>query len=746
MSAVNAIFALTGDTVPADATVTAYDAYEALSQLFTVDVEFWTADADFEIETMMRQPLLLDVVDEKAESRYFHGVVTEAELVDADEEDRFRYRVRLGPFLDALRHRESSRIFQELTPVHVIRKVLEGAGIPAEKVEWKLYNDYLPREYIVQYRESELNFVHRLMEDEGLFYFFQHTPEGHKMIVSDDAEAFAEGENGHVTFTLAADVLSILGALPIKEFSRTRRARTTSVALRDFDFEKPPTFPEGDQDAADTAPLPYYEYPGGFIKSAEGKRRALARMRSLRRDADTCSGKSEAIHLRLGEPFVVENAEQEYCNGSYVITSLRTRGIQTPGADINNFACRNEFEGIPEGAAWAPPRTARRPRIRGVQTAMVMGPTLDEETIHCDKYGRIKVHFFWDREGPNTDKATCWMRVTQLHTGGSVITPRVGWEVAVAFTDGDPDRPFILGRLYNAERSPPYSLPGASASGSLKSASSPGGAGANEIKMSDSGGSQGFGITAQKDLNISIGHDKTEKIGVDEAVTVTVNMKRNVGSNENLQVGANQDLTVGANMEEKIGGNQSITVGANEISNSTSNFVESIDGDRTFTVGANYTCINNSFTVSVTKAITRTVGAVQLMASPYPILENVGGAYTETIGAAKVQLVQGTVAESVGAMKTQTTAAASIHLIKGKLQVGAPMISILVGGIHYQKVAGDYTVKAPMITLLGATGAFKGGSSELKLGGGPILAKGSKISIKAATIIKMGASLKMGSG
>ena len=745
MSAVNSFFTLSGDTVPPDATVVRYAASEALSELFSVDVEFWTEDTGFNVDEMLRKPLLLDIVDETAKSRYFHGVVTEVEFVEGGQQ-RLHFRIRLAPFLDALAHREGSRIFQDLTPVHVVRKVLEGAGILPEQVEWKLYNDYLPREYIVQYRESELNFIHRLFEDEGLFYFFQHTPDGHKMIIADDADAFAEGEAGRVTFAMASDILLIPDAQPIKEFSRTRALRTTNVLLRDFDFEKPAAYPESKQEAPESVPLEYYEYPGGFVSNTEGKRRALARMRSLRRDADTCRGRSEAIQLRLGEPFALEGAEQEYCNGSFVITALRTSGVQTPGEDAINFACHNEFDGISEGGAWAPLRRAHRPKIRGVQTALVMGPTMEEETIHCDKYGRIKVHFHWDRIGANDDKATCWMRVTQLHTGGSVITPRIGWEVAIGFFEGDPDRPFILGRLYNAERSPPYALPGASASGSLKSASSPGGAGANEIKMADSGGSQGFGVTAQKDLNITIGNDKTEKVGVDEAVTVTVNMKRDVGSNEKLEVGADQDFTVGANMEDKIGGSQSITVGANEIANATSNSVESIDGSRTYTVGANYTCINNSFTVDVTGAITRNVGAVQLMASPYPILENVGGAYTENIGAAKVQLVKGTVAESIGAMKTQTTAAASIHIIGGKLQVGAAMISTMVGGIHYQDVAGDYTVKAPMITLLGATGSFKGGSGQLKLGGGPILAKGSKIAIKAATIIKMGSSLKMGSG
>lgn len=743
MSALNAFFTLSGETVPPDATVTRYEAFEALSELFWTDVEFWTSDLSFEIETMMRQPALLDIVDETGTSRFFHGIVGEAEFVDADEA-RLRFRVRLVPFLDALAHRETSRIFQDKTPVHVVRQVFEDAGIPAEKVEWLLYNDYLPREYCVQYRESDLNFVHRLFEDEGLFYFFKHTPEGHVMVVADDAEAFSGDDP--VTFTMSQGLGIIPTAQPIKAFSRTRALRTTGVLLRDYDFEKPQTKPLAEQAAEDALTLAYYEYPAGFIKAAVGKRRALARMRALRRDADTVSGKSRAIGLRVGTEFIIEGCEQEYCNGAFVVTSLRSVGQQNPGQDTENFACNNEFDGIPEGGAWAPPRRAHRPRIRGVQTAIVQGPTADEETIHCDKYGRIKVRFMWDRVGANDDKATCWMRVTQLNTGGSVITPRIGWEVAIGFFEGDPDAPFILGRLYNAERTPPYALPGASASGSLKSSSSPGGAGFNEIKMSDTGGSQGFGITAQKDLNINVGNDKTEKVGVNEEVAVTVNMKRTVGSNESLEVGANQDFTAGANLEEKITGGQTIDVGGNETANATSNFIEKITGDRSYSTGGNFMGINNSLTVDAKGSITRDVGAVQLYASPIAILENVGGNYTETIGAAKVLIAKGTVAESIGAMKTQQTAAAEIHVVSGSIQIQAPMVSNMVGGIHYQDVKGDYTVKAPMITLLGATGTFKGGSSELKLGGGPILLKGSKIAIKGATVIKMGASLKMGSG
>ena len=748
----DSIFDLTCDEIPSDAQVVAYEAHEGLSQRFSVAVELWTHEADFQPEKLLRKPALLSIEHQVSPARYFHGIVVEIELLDVDNDKvgtRYRYRVTLGSFLDALFHREGSRIFQDLTPIHVVRKIFEGAGIYEDHVQWLLYNDYKPREYIVQYRESELNFVERIFEDEGLFYFFRHSPEGHKLVIADDASAFAETEDGDKVLLGLRPGLALGGLVThVEDFTRTRSLRTTEVYLRDYDFKKPTVLPDSTQTAKDVVPVHYYEYPGGFVEAPEAKRRALARMRALRGDADVVRGKSRAIGLRVGAPFIVEGADQEYCNGEFVISSLVSRGKQVPESQdsLENYVHKNEFEGIPAGAAWAPPRKARRPRIRGIQTAIVTGTASDPETIHCDEHARIKVHFHWDRLGNFDDKASCWLRTTQLNTGGSVILPRLGWEVAVGFFEGDPDRPFVLGRLYNGNHPPPYPLPGANASGAIKSMSSPGGAGHNEIKMSDSAGSQGFGISAQKDLNIAIGHDKAEKVGVDEKHQVTVNLKRSVGSDESTTVSGNQSITVGSNHSQKIGGSQTVTVGANETANSTHDFVENAGSSDTYTVGANFTSISNGFTLEAKSGMTRTVSAAHIIMSPSAVMENIGGPLTETVGAVKLVVAKGTVAESTAAMKTQTTAAAEVHLVSGKFQSAAKLVTEMIGGLHYQDVAGDYTVKAPMITLMGAVGAFRGGGSDFKLGGGPITIKGSKIAIKGATIIKMGASLKLGSG
>ena len=339
-----------------------------------------------------------------------------------------------------------------------------------------------------------------------------------------------------------------------------------------------------------------------------------------------------------------------------------------------------------------------------------MGPSTEEQAIHVDRYGRVKVRFHWDRVSQQNDTASCWLRVSQLAMGGSMILPRVSWEVSVAFFNGDPDQPFVLGRVYNAEKSPPYALPGAQASGAIKSMSSPGGGGHNEINMADSGGSQGWSLHASKDLNITVGHDKKETVAVDEIHNVTVNMTTEIGSNEKITVGSNQSIDVGSIMSNKIGGAQGIKVGANETSNATANHIEHIGGDRSYSVGGNMTTISNTVKQTVTGAITRTAGTADVLACVASITESFGGAYKETIGAVKVELMKGMSSETVGKDKSLTSTAAELHLVTGNVDCASDAsVTHLVGGLHYAKVAGDYTVKAPIIALIGAIGEFKGG-------------------------------------
>lgn len=736
-------FALRGDTLPADAQTKHFSALEAISEPYEVAAYFTTEDSAFRVESCLRNRLCLVVTNARGEPRFFDGVVDRARFVRSKDKE-FQFEVRLRPALSALAHREGSRIFQEQSIVDIIQTIFSEAGF-ADKVEWRLANSYEPREFVVQYRESHLNFVSRLMEDNGLFYFFKHNADGHQMVIGDSSAAFtADDELAPVVFGMAQG--GSVFAEPLQVFSRKRSVRASSVHLLDFDFEKPGQKPDAKQPGEEVFSQPYFEYPGGFSKGSEGARLAQARLRQLRSDADICSGESSASGLLVGVPFSVLGAAEACLNGEFIISRLKTRGSQSMSGGVSNQAIGNQFEGIPAGAAFAVEKRAIRPRIRGVQTAIVTGSSAQDQSITTDKYGRIKVRFYWDRINQQNETSSCWLRVCQIPLGGSMILPRLGWEVTVAFLDGDPDRPFVMGRVYNAEKTPPYALPGNKATGALKSMSSPGAGGHNEISMSDSGGSQGLNIHAQKDLNITVLHDKVENIGVDEQSTVTVNMARTVKVDDSASIGGNQTQNVGAVLSQNIGGNQSIEVGGNDISNATANCDEKISGDRSYSVGGNQITICNGIEYNVGGDLTRNVGSLELRATLGSINDNVLGSHSESVGAIRAQLINGVHGETVDGSKSQTYAAAELHLSKGNIDMSAGgSLTQMVGGLHYSKVAGDYTVKAPIVALIGAVGILKGGGSEFKLGGGPILVKGSKVSIETALLVKLGGSLTMGS-
>lgn len=736
-------FTLVGDKLPGDAFATRFEAVEAVSAPYEITVELFTLDPSFRVTDCMRSKVCLVVADAHQRIRYFDGIVDRADFLHFTGQ-RYYFRLRLRPALAALAHREDCRIFQEKSIIQVIQQIFVDAGF-GDKVIWRLSKEYAAQEYIVQYRETMLNFVSRLFEEHGIFYFFAHSTEGHTMIVGDDPTIFAQEDE------LEAAVLSLAqggdtGTEHLESFLRTRTLRTSSVHLQDYDFEKPQAKPDAAQPAEESWTMPYHEYPARFTKGAHGQVLATARVSELRRNADVVEGESHAIGLRCGVPFTVEGGAEDACNGEFVTIELVTTGEQhTDGG--SSHMCRNRFRGVPKDTPWAPPRRARKPKIRGVQTAVVTGSSTQEQTIHTDKYGRIKVRFYWDRINQQDHTSSCWIRVSQIMMGGTMILPRVGWEVSVAFLEGDPDRPVVLGRLYNAEKTPPYALPGAKTSGALKSFSSPGAGGHNEINAGDSGGSQGFNVHAQKDFNTSIGHDKKEEVGVDEESHISCNESTTVGVDETMKVGGNQTVSVGSVMSHKIGGNQSISVGGNDVSNAISNYVEKIGGNRTYSVGGRQLTICNGIEWTVTGDYSRNVGSVELVGALGSVGENIVGNYKSDVGAVTAHVINGSHGETVGGSKNQTSLAAELHMTKGGLSAEAGgSVTNLVGGLHYQKLDGDLVVKAPMITLLGAVGVFKGGGTDFKLGGGPVTVKAKKIAMTAALVVKFGASMKMGSG
>ena len=725
---------LLGDKLPGDARVTAYRAHEGISLPFSVEIEIATKDASFDVNACLNHRLQLEVADGHGGVRQFDGLPDRVGFLAHKGED-FWFHLRLRPALAALEHREGSRIWQDKTPVDVVKEILEDAGVD-ENVEWRVRQTYAPREFLCQYHETELDFVDRILEAEGIFYFFLHSPENHKLVFADDPAAFTAQE-GVDPVVLAARQGGAPGTRPLLELSRKKVLRPTSVLLRDYDFEKPSMLPSATLPAPGEWPIEHYQYPGGFTSDGEGSRRARGRISALRHDVDVCRGKSRAAGVLCGTPMTVEGAREPALNGDFIVIEVRSGGAD------GKETCENEFVAIPKDAPFAAPVRAKKPKIRGVQTAVVTGPSNEPQAVHVDKYGRIKMRFLWDRSGKQDDKASCWMRVSQLGLGGSMILPRVGWEMSVAFLDGDPDRPIVLGRTYNAEHTPPYAQPEAAADGSFKSMATPGGAGHNELKMGDSAGSQGMSISAHKDLNVSSGHDKNETVAVNEDHSVGSNYKVVIGANETTTISGKQSIDVGNALQNKVAGAQTVTVGGSENLHAKCDVVDKVGGTRDYKVGGNQITISCGVRQEITGDWKREVGAVMANVSLASIDDNMLSTYDETVSAVIVQLVKGAVAENVTGDKDVTSTAAELHVVSA-MQTSAKGVKNLIGGVHLRKIGGDYTVTAPKIILAGGVGKFKGGGSSVELNGGPVIIKGSKIAIEAGAIVKLASDLKIG--
>jgi type VI secretion system secreted protein VgrG len=357
------------------------------------------------------------------------------------------------------------------------------------------------------------------MEEEGIFYYFEHTEDAHLLVLSDDS-SLCKPAPAAETARFTADDLRVEEV--IRELEREHSVHTGKVTLSDYDFEQPTLDllrGQGDDELEEL-----YDYPGRYTEPDEGERLALLWLEVEEMQRQTVRGEGSMRGFIPGFQFTLEEHYRDDANGKYIITQvhhLATAG-QYRAWDTNaGLDYRNTFTCIPDGTPYRPPRRTPRPLIHGSQSALVVGPPGEE--IHTDKYGRVKVQFYWDRDGQRNENSSCWIRVTTPWGGkgyGSVSIPRIGNEVMVAFEEGDPDRPVIIGSLYNAEQTPPFDLPGAGITMGMNSRSSPGGGGNNQIAMTDTKGEEKINIHAQYDMTTTVEHDDTQSVKNDRKITV----------------------------------------------------------------------------------------------------------------------------------------------------------------------------------------------------------------------------------
>lgn len=541
--------------------VLAFKGSEALDQPYFIQVQCVSEDPALDLEALLHQPAYL-AFEEEGE-----GVHGQVYAVGRDDPGRrlTRYHLTLAPRLANLAHRRDQRIFQQLSVPQIIAQVLERHGILADAYGFELGPVvYPPRTFCVQYAESDLHFIQRLCEEEGIHYHFRHGPEGHLLVFGDDQTVFRRLPAQRY----CADGGPQVDARVIQRFDVRLAARSQKTLRRDHDFEHPSL--RLDSSAGSTAPqaLEDYRYPAGFTGRMRGMRLARRGLERHQSDRFRALGKSDQPALRSGHFLELRDHPDPACNDLWLITSVRHEGYQPQvleeaGVDAPPFqGYRNRFTATPWSATYRPALEHPKPAIHGSQTATVTGPAGEE--VHCDEYGRVKVRFHWDRLDRHDDTSSCWVRVASGWAGdgfGAMMIPRVGMEVLVTFLEGDPDQPLINGCLPNAGQMPAYPLPEHKTRSVLRSHSTPGGAGANELHVEDRRGEELIYLHAQRDLEVQVGRDSRLEVAGARRETIRGLSEAYLESAEHRHVDGDRTVVLKASDHLEVQGDSRTHVG-----------------------------------------------------------------------------------------------------------------------------------------------------------------------------------------
>lgn len=554
-------FTLAVDGCSEEILVVSFDGREAISSLYELRVEFAAGD-ELAIADLVGKSARL-TIHNHGDERHLYGYVCQADYV-GDSRRHALYELTIAPWIWRLQQRAGSRIFQQKSTIAIIREVLDDSGLEPKHLRLELVGDYAPRDYCTQYGETDLDFISRLMEADGLYYYFIHGEDQCVLVISDSAQCPAGAE---VPFVNPA--YQLFKAASVTHLRLGQLMRPTQVALRDTNLHTPATL---DARAGADSAREIYEYPGSYQEAGtggpeRGGQQAKLRLQALQASARRGFGASNTAALRPGFDFTLSGHPRAGIDGKYRVLRVTHRGEQPQVLDERTDkdpAYSNDFECMDVKTPYRAPRLTPRPSVRGLQTATVVGP--EGEEVHVDEHGRVKVKFHWDREAATDETSSCWVRVSQLWAGngfGAMFLPRIGQEVIVDFIEGDPDRPLITGRIYNGANKPPYPLPDEKTKSTIKSDSSPGGGGSNELRFEDMKGSEEVYLHAQRDLKTEVEHDRGATVRHDDALTVTNDRKQRVEHDETEEIGNDRTTRVGNSHTEDIGADLTLTVGGN---------------------------------------------------------------------------------------------------------------------------------------------------------------------------------------
>jgi type VI secretion system secreted protein VgrG len=597
--------------------VVGFEASERLTEPFLVDVTL-AAKAEIKFNDIMQKEALLTVIS-TGENRYFHGIVRRFELTGKSGL-KYLYGCQIVPFTQLLFLEQDCRIFQNKNVQEIIADIFKDSGVPSDRYEFRLKNKEHKRRFCVQYRETDLKFINRILQEEGIYYFYEHSKDKHLMVFADDPVYYKPiAGNAAIAFKPASGLNPEDEVISNIDFSQGLCPGTYTQT--NYNFKHPSTSLETKEKSKDEKIQKYeiYDYPGQYGAQDKGKKLTKTRMEGQTCLQERATGASNCPRLISGHTFKLDGHNFTAFDREYLLVTVNHDGVQSQtleeqaGTDGTNY--HNTFTAIPSSVAYHPGKPIKKPYIHGIQTATVVGP--ENEEIYVDEYGRVKVQFHWDRKGKKNEQSSCWLRCGQTWGGagrGTVFIPRIGDEVIVSFLEGDPDWPIITGSVYNGDNLPLYDLPGNKTRSTIRTKSYPRSNGYNELRFEDKAGSEEVYLQGEKDWNILIKNDKGQAIGHDETLTVGNNRDKTVAINQSESIGQNKEINVGINHTEHVESNMTRNVGSNKFDTTGINSMETIGLAKELTIGGLYQIsVGGVMNETVIGAKSEEVGAVKAL-------------------------------------------------------------------------------------------------------------------------------------
>ncbi len=730
-----------GDLAEEDLLVEHVMGREGLSEAYAFEVAFQAVNGEaIDLASLRGADALLTLRGAGDTERHVHGILWSASMGEVVA-GRPRYRARLVPRLQLLALVHASRVFQSLSTLEIVAQVLDAAGVQHRSA---LSGSYPPREYCVQYRESDLHFVLRLLAEDGIFFAFEHGPDGHVLVLHDGASTCPElAGGGDLPYRPPAPSGKWGDFELLDRVAHGHSVAAGKVTVRGFDFERPEMPVDGASRADDPLRIEHYEWPDGFVDPRAGTRVAAARLQERRIETEQIVGEGTCVRLVPGATCRVIDHPSAALEQELLLVRVRHDARQWAGAGQArpDETYRGAFVAVPAAAPIRPRRVHARP-VAFTETATVVGPAGEE--IHVDAHGRVKIQFQWDREGRKNDRASCWVRLAQRWAGtawGASFVPRIGQEVLVRFQDGDPDQPLVIGAVYNGDHATPLALPEEKTRSTLRSQTSPSDeGGSNELRFEDAKAAEQIHLHAQRNDRIVVENDKAQSVYADEALEVDKDRSRTVGGNQTLRVGV-----VDAS---KVDGNQTTVVTGDRKTRVAASHTERVGGRQSVSVA-------KLQQVEVAKATAVQVGAGAALTVGGAYAVTVGGVHNIAVGGARLEQTGGLKAVGIGAHAEQRVGKSAEARVAADEQLSVGGVAELavkkdladeVGGRATLQVTGPtgflaksiqleaqqklkITVGGKLLLEVQSSGAVQvNGSTATVTASGPVALKGASVS------------------